>query len=52
MSHLYCIRKCAQYLKITNCIVFKRIKKLVKNDNNNDVLEPLLRDEDSFEYEE
>ena len=52
MSRLYCIRKCAQYLKITNCIVFKRIKKLVKKDNNNDVLEPLLRDEDSFEYEE
>ena len=52
MSRLYCIRKCAQYHKITNCIVFKRIKKLVKKDNNNEVLQPLLRDEDSFEYEE
>ena len=44
--------KCVQYLKITNFIAFKRIKKLVKNDNNNLVLEPSLRDEDSFEYEE
>ena len=52
MSHLRCIRKCVQYLKITNCILYKRIKKLVKSDNNNEVLVPLLRDEDSFEYEE
>ena len=52
MSRLRCIKKCVQYLKMTNCIVFKRIKKLVNNNNNNDILEPLLRDEDSFEYEE
>ena len=53
MSRLRCIMKCVQYLKITNCILYKRIKKLVKKDNNNnDVLVPLLRDEDSFEYEE
>ena len=52
MSRLYFIRKCVQNLKINNCIVFKRIKKLVKNDNNNEVLQPLLRDDDSFEYQE
>ena len=52
MSRLHCTRKCVQYLKITNCILYKRIKKLVKNNNNNEVIVPLLRDEDSFEYEE
>ena len=53
LSNLSCTRKHVQYLKITNCILYKRIKKLVKNDNNNnEVLEPLLSDEDSFEYEE
>ena len=50
MSRLYCIRKCVQYLKITNCFICNMIKKLMKNNNN--ILEPLLRDEDSFEYEE
>ena len=52
MSRLRCIRKCVQYLKITNCLFCKMINKLVKNNNNNRHLEPLLRDEDSFEYEE
>ena len=52
MSRLRCIRKCVQYYKITNCILYKRIKKLLKNNHNIEVLEPLLRDEDSFEYEE
>ena len=51
MSRLHCIRKYVQYLKITNCIVCKSIKKLVKSDGNN-VLVPFLRDHDSFEYEE
>ena len=52
MSRLHCTRKYVQYLKITNCILYKRIKKLVKNNHNNEVIVPLLRDEDSFEYEE
>ena len=52
MSRLDCIRKCLHYLKIANCIVCKRIKKLVKSDGSNEALLPLLRDHDSFEYEE
>ena len=53
LSDLSCTRKYVQYLKNTNCILYKRIKKLVKNDNNNnEVLVPLPSDEDSFEYEE
>ena len=52
MNHFRCIRKCVRYLIMNgNC---KRIKKIFRKANvrSRENLMPLLRDDDSFQYEE
>ena len=52
MSQFYCIRKCVRYLFMNdNC---KRIKRIFRKSSarSQENLMPLLRDDDSFQYEE
>ena len=56
-SRFRCIKKCAQYILLLNNFNFiKRIRKQVRKSRsglqNNEEFEPLLRDDDPFQYQE